>query len=269
MNVDIIDRQDAIEFLRKRRMVSRGEIWDGEKWVKSPKRRLPAHPRGPGASVDYINYGIRNSNGKIVAVARIGPAPYGNNPAKAALGEDLAPHAAYLMRQYAIGVTKQELLDFVRGYVDRLNSDMVDRGHDIRYLLSLDDPQAKLIEREGVRRNALAVTGKVYVESGALYGGVTGSAQKATRYITEDGEIRSIYQNGKSVMAQVMDDGLPLIREGRKHRFVWVLNSGNSLVNAAWARSLPASIRPPRWGEDLGWVQPRMLFPLRGKRKPI
>lgn len=89
-----------------------------------------------------INYGLINKQNKLVALARISVVPYGMSVVATAVGNAQAPHTAYLMHQIAAGITSQELVEFVQGYTARLHQDMKARGKDIRYLLSLDDPNA-------------------------------------------------------------------------------------------------------------------------------
>jgi len=273
MDVEIISRPEAMGFLARPQSAQRPRVWNGSGFAKGSKRRLPRHNRGPGAAVDFINYGLRNDRGKLVSVARIGPAPYGNAPVRAAVGVDLAPHTAYLMRQCAVGVSKEELQAFIRGYLARFRADMLSRNadreragkrpYDFRYLLGLDDPGERLIEtpRWGVLAEAGAATGQVYIQAGAFDAGETGGGKRPVRYIAPDGTVRAAYQNGKNRAADLAREGLPLIYEGRKRRFVWVLAARRSLEYAAWRRALPAWVREPEWGRDgLGWIQPRLLW---------
>ena len=98
----------------------------------------------------------RNASGKLVAVLRIGCAPHGNAPMIAAVGKDLAQHTAYLMRLAGVGLPADDLVGFVQASTLRFRSDMLVRNpererkglppRDYRYLLSLDDPFARLIE---------------------------------------------------------------------------------------------------------------------------
>lgn len=275
MNLEIISRLEAMRFLAKPQPARRPRVWNGSGFTKGCKRRLPRHNRGPGAAGDYINYGVRNDSGKLVAVARIGPAPYGNAPVRAAVGEDLAPHTAYLMRQCAVGISQDELQAFIRGYLARFRTDMLARNaersragkpsYDFRYLLSLDDPRERLIEtpRWGVLAEVNAATGRVYLQAGALDAGETGGGKRPVRYITSDGEVRATYRNGRSRAGDLARKGLPLIYEGRKRRFVWVLAARGTPEYAAWRRALPAWVKEPVWGQDgLGWIQPRLLWQL-------
>jgi hypothetical protein len=247
MEIRIITRQEAMRYLERHK-----------------------HPRGPGPNCDYINYGLINEHGKILAVARIAAAPYGNAPCKALLGPILAKNCVYLARQFAAGLTHQDLVEFVQGYTQRLHQDLLERGHDIRYLLSMDDPQEVLIEHPQIslRRLTRGVTGKTYVEAGALYAGKTRS-HKSGRYVDGDGRVRSTYRDGKTITAQVEQMGLPMITENQKQRFLFVLAARDSLQYRAWRNALPPGIREPVWGkETLGWVQPRLLFsPKRLLRK--
>jgi len=259
MDAQIISRQDAIAFLAKPKADWIDKLWDGTGF-NPQKYKTPRNTRGPGGAVDLINLGGYSPTGKLVCVARIGMAPYQNKPAIAAVGADLAPYTAYLMRLAGIGLEHADLVEFLTSAIQRLRSDLADRGRDFRYLLSLDDPTERLIEGDSVLRCSHAVTGKTYIEAGAMHAGVTRSKTQPTRYITGDGQIRSIYQNGVNIAAQVDASGQPVIREGQKHRFVWVLAPKGSPEYAAWRMALPAWIREPQWGKNgLGWTQPRLV----------
>lgn len=271
--VEVISRAEAISFLSKPAPSRVSRRWNGSGFEKGLKRKLPRHNRGPGAAVDYVNYGLRNQNGKLVAVARIGPAPYGNAPAKAAVSKPLARHTAYLMRQCAVGISRDELQAFIRGYLARFRGDMLARNigraqegkspFDFRYLLSLDDPQERLIEspRWGVLTEAGAATGKVYIRAGALDAGETSGGKRPVRYLAPDGTLRATYQNGKNHAARLARKGLPLIYESRKRRFVWVLAEPGTPEYVAWRKALPVWVKEPVWGQDgLGWIQPRLLW---------
>ncbi|HNT24198.1 MAG TPA: hypothetical protein PKM21_07530 [Anaerolineales bacterium] len=259
MHAHIIPRQEAIAFLAKPKADWVDRLWDGTGF-NPRKYKTPRNTRGPGGAVDLLNLGGYSPAGKLVCVARIGMAPYQNKPAIAAVGADLAPYTAYLMRLAGIGLEHSDLVEFLTNAIQRLRSDLVERGRDFRYLLSLDDPQERLIEGDGVLRCSRAVTGQVYIETGAMHAGMTRSKNQPTRYITDDGQIRSIYQNGVNIAAQVDASGRPVIQEGVKHRFVWVLGEKSSIEYATWRRVLPAWVREPEWGRSgLGWTQPRLL----------
>ncbi len=113
----------------------------------SVKKRLARNARGAGAKADLINYGLYNSNGKLIAVLHIGCAPYGNAPVIAAVGKDLAAHTAYLMRLAGIGLSADDLVGFVQASTLHFRTDMLARNpererkgpppRDYRYLLSL------------------------------------------------------------------------------------------------------------------------------------
>lgn len=96
--------------------------------LSNVKKRLMRNARGAGAKADLINYGLRNANGKLVAVLRIGCAPYGNAPVIAAVGKDLAQHTAYLMRLAGIGLSADNLVGFVQASTLRFRSDMLGRN---------------------------------------------------------------------------------------------------------------------------------------------
>jgi hypothetical protein len=248
--VEVISRPDAIAFLEAPRPV----------WVdvvgQLTKTKL-VRGRGPGSVVDVINYGLRNTHGKLVAVMRVGMPPYGGAPAKAAVGEALANKCLYLMRLSAIGISADDLREFVRGAIQRLPADTGGRFH---YLLSLDNPDDILIDGpDGFLAHNRAVTGQVYINSGALHAGITGNRRQATRYVAADGNIKSVYRNGENITADIEALGLRVIREGAKHRFVWVLAAqGPEYIRLR--KLLPAWVTDPRWGENVGWTQPRLLF---------
>ncbi|HNS37845.1 MAG TPA: hypothetical protein PKM01_08675, partial [Anaerolineaceae bacterium] len=104
MHAEIIPRQDAMDFLTHLQPKWLDRVWtDGV--LGNMKKRLMRNARGAGAKADLINYGLRNANGKLVAVLRIGCAPYGNAPVIAAVGKDLALHTAYLMRLAGVGLS--------------------------------------------------------------------------------------------------------------------------------------------------------------------
>jgi len=259
MQAHIIPRQEAIAFLAKPKADWVDRLWDGTGF-NPRKYKTPRNTRGPGGAVDLLNLGGYSPAGKLVCVTRIGMAPYQNKPAIAAVGADLAPYTAYLMRLAGIGLEHGDLVEFLTSTIQRLRSDLVERGRDFRYLLSLDDPTERLIESDSVLRCSHAVTGQVYIEAGAMHAGMTRSKNQPTRYITDDGQIRSIYQNGVNIAAQVDASGQSVIREGVKHRFVWVLAEQSSLEYAAWRRALPTWVSEPEWGlNGLGWTQPRLL----------
>ncbi len=275
MHAEIIPRQEAIAFLAHPQPAWLDKIWTGATLGRL-KVKVPRNRRGPGPSADLINYGAylngkvsASSTRRLVAVLRVAPCPYGNAPAKAALGADLAPHTAYLSRLGAAGISHTDLVAFLQSALARLRSDLRERGKDYRYLLSLDDPTARLIEMPGgfpfdKLRAGLSggngVTGKVYVEAGALDAGAT-RACEPTRYVDNQGRLRSVYQSGKNVAAKAAADGLRLIREGPKRRFVFILAPAGSVEYATWRQALPVWVREPTWGDNgLGWVQPRLLI---------
>jgi len=272
MHAEIIPRQDAMDFLTHLQPKWLDRVWtDGV--LSNVKKRLMRNARGAGAKADLINYGLRNANGKLVAVLRIGCAPYGNAPVIAVVGKDLAQHTAYLMRLAGVGLSADDLIGFVQASTLRFRADMLVRNHererkglplrDYRYLLSLDDPCARLIESPAwdILAASNAATGRVYLNAGALDAGVTNTRCSVTRYVDAQGCVRSVYQSGKNVAAEKAAEGLPIIREGFKHRFLWVLAPKGTLEYAAWRRALPRWVREPEWGENgLGWTQPRLLI---------
>lgn len=259
---EIVPRDEAIEFLQKPRA----------EWVDVVGRAVKAkivRGRGAGGAVDLINLGMRNENDRLVAVMRVGMAPYGGAPAVAAVGRNLASYCAYLMRLSAIGIDTETLRQFVRSAIERLPKDLAERGREFRYLLSLDNPDEILIDGlGGILAHNRAVTGKVYVDAGALHAGMTTTRRHATRYITPEGEVMSIYRNGKNIAADMEKRGCRVIVEGQKNRFLFVLAPTGSPQYAAWRRALPSWVTEPVWGENnLGWVQPRMLTDLINLRK--
>lgn len=265
----VISRPEAIAFLLKMRSYSLGEIWNGSGFVRGDKRKVSRHQRGAGAAVDVINYGLFK-DGEMVAVARIGMTPYEGAPARKAVGDANAPYTFYLMRQCALGVTHEELVTFIRTYTGRLRGDLEARNHkrvarkkkpyDPRYLLSLDDPNDRIIVNDifGVLVDSMHASGKIYVEADALYAGQTKTKQKAA-YVDRTGKIRSIYRCGKNRLDEARANAVQILEEGEKHRFVWVLAPKGSLEYAAWRRVLPAWVVDPIWGVNTGFVQPRML----------
>jgi len=267
MHPEIIPRQEAIDFLTHLQPRWLEKVWvDG--MLSSVKKRLMRNARGAGAKADLINYGLRNTNGKLTAVLRIGCAPYGNAPVIAAVGKDLASHTAYLMRLAGVGLSADDLVEFVQASTLRFRADLLDRNRDglsprdFRYLLSLDDPYARLIESQAwdILTASNAATGRVYLSAGALDAGMTHTRRAATHYVDAQGSIHSVYCSGKNLAAEKAAQGLRVIHEGAKHRFLWVLAPKGSLEYAAWRRALPHWIREPEWGEnDLGWIQPRLL----------
>ena len=177
--------------------------------------------------MDLICYGMRNENGKLTGVVRIGLAPYQNRPAVAAVGPDLAGYTLYLQRQAAIGVSHDDLVAFILWYTRQLRADILagnDRriAHgkaalDPRYLLSLDDPQALAIEGAELGIiEAGSATGRCYIDAGALPAGHTKAQRRPTRWVDEKGEIRSVYQCGKSILPELVQSGARLISEGQK-----------------------------------------------------
>ncbi len=257
ITAQVIARQEAITFLEKPK-----SDWARlltEQGISPSKYKTPRAARGAGGHVDLLNFGGYNTAGKLVVVMRVGMAPYQNKPVVAALGESLAPYTAYLMRLAGIGLSHDDLVGFVQSAITGLRPALLERGRNFRYLFSLDDPTERLVEGDGLLRCSHAVTGRVYVEAGALHAGMTKSGNHGGRYI-EDGKIRSTYQNGQNITAQVAASGQRIIQEGAKHRFVWVLAPDHSLEYAAWRRVLPAWVHEPEWGAyGLGWIQPRLL----------
>lgn len=246
MSAEIISRQAAIDFLNTPRPV----------WVevagKLTKAKL-VRGRGAGGAVDVINYGLHNARGKLVAVMRVGMPPYGGAPARAAMGRELAARCLYLMRLSAIGISADDLRSFVTSAIQRLPKDTNGR---FQYLLSLDSPDDILIDGpQGFLSATRAATGQVYQDAGALHAGTTSKRQHATRYISPDGSIKSIYRNGENIAGKVSSQGLRVIQEGIKHRFLWVLAAGPEY--ARLRKMLPAWVKDPK---PESWTQPRLLI---------
>ncbi len=266
---EIISRVAAIAFLSKTRSYSLEEVWNGSGFARGEKRKVSRHQRGPGGSVDVINYGLFK-DGSLVAVARIGMTPYQGAPARKAVGDANAPYTFYLMRQCAVGVTHEELVNFIRSYTGRLRDDLLARNpqrlargkktFDPRYLLSLDDPNDRIIINDifGVLVDSTHASGKIYVEAQALSAGQTQTRQKAA-YVDRCGKVRSIYRCGKNRLEEARANAVQVLQEGPKQRFVWVLAPKSSLAYVAWRRALPDWVVEPVWGVNAGWIQPRML----------
>lgn len=252
-SLEIIPRTEAIDILSK--PVPR-RTWFGRKY-QAPHRVS----RGPGAAVDFINYGLR-VDGKCRAVARIGPAPWGNRPVIAAVGLDLAPYTAYLMRLWGAGIGNDDLVTFLQNITLSFPRDMRRRNpeRDFRYLLSLDSMAGWLIE--GPRwLESPPVAGRVYHTAGALYAGVSRSRAQPTRYIDPaTGQVKSVYKNGRNLSSELRRQQVRFVKDGAKHRFVFILAEPDSPQYAAYRAALPAWVQEYEWGErGLGWIQPRLL----------
>jgi hypothetical protein len=264
-SLEIIPRTEAIDILNK--PVPR-RTWFGRNWRQAPHRVS----RGPGAAVDFINYGLR-VDGKCRAVARIGPAPWGNRPVIAAVGLDLAPYTAYLMRLWGAGIGSGDLVAFLRAVTLSFPRDMRRRDpeRDFRYLLSLDSMagwlSAKPLKVEGPRwLESPPVAGRVYHTAGALYAGVSRSRAQPTRYIDPaTGQVKSVYKNGRNLSAELRRQQVRFVKDGVKHRFVFILAEPDSPQYAAYRAALPAWVQEYEWGEHgLGWIQPRLLCDIMG-----
>lgn len=252
-SLEIIPRTEAIDILSK--PVPR-RTWFGLKY-QAPHRVS----RGPGAAVDFINYGLR-VGGKCRAVARIGPAPWGNRPVIAAVGLDLAPYTAYLMRLWGAGIGSADLVAFLRAVTLSFPRDMRRRDpeRDFRYLLSLDSMAGWLVE--GPRwLESPPVAGRVYHAAGALYAGISHSRAQPTRYIDPaTGQVKSVYKNGRNLSSELRRQQVRFVKDGVKHRFVFILAEPDSPQYAAYRATLPAWVQEYEWGErSLGWIQPRLL----------
>lgn len=260
-SVEIIPRQEAISILSK---PTYRRDWFGNKYL-SPYR----NSRGPGPAADHINYGLQ-VQGKCRAVIRIGKAPWGNRPVVGAIGADLANHCAYLSRLWGAGISSTDLADFIKQANLHFPYDMLVRrpGREVyRYLLSLDSMSGWLIENpQGGIFESPPIAGRIYHTAGALYAGTTKSMTRPTRYVTNDGQIRSLYQDGRTLKAELQQQpGVRLVDDGPKHRFVFILAEEGSLQYAAYRNVLPPWVQAFEWGEgSLGWIQPRLLVRLFG-----
>lgn len=221
------------------------------------KFKTSRHRRGPGGAADLINYGYGDPPR---IVMRIGPAPFGNRPVLAALGKDLASYGAYVMRLAGAGVTAEEMENFVKACALRFRVDMLSRERDFRYLVSLDDPNGWLIEAASILESP-AYAGKIYQKAGFLSGGFSKTRRQPTQFVDTDGQLRSIYSNGKNLLtAGLLPAGARLVDSGPKRRFVRVLAEKGSLEYAAWRRVLPAHVVELQEDPLLDWVQPRLLI---------
>jgi hypothetical protein len=254
-NIEIIPRREAIDILSK---PAPRRTWFGQKY------RLPYRvSRGPGPAVDLLNYALQ-VNGKYRAIIRIGKAPWANRPAIAAVGPELAAKAAYLARLWAAGISSEDLVEFIK-QVNLSFPHEIRRRHPTRspfhYLLSLDSMAGWLIESPyGSIFESPPLAGRIYHRAGALYAGQTQSA-KPSRYMTEDGQVRSLYNDGRTLTSQLQQQGARLIDDGRKHRFVFIAGAApGSLEYVAYRAVLPPWVGEYEWGEQgLGWIQPRLL----------
>lgn len=247
MDTRIINRQEAKTFLLKPKY---RQILGGI------KIRTTRHNRGPGGAGDLINYGLV-SHGKILGVMRIGPAPFGNQPVIAAIGRDLAPYASYIMRLNAIGISKDDLEEFVKVCLARFRGDMQTRGRDLRYLVSLDDPKGWLIDGAHIFESG-PCAGHIYQKCGALSAGHSKTRTQPTQWVNGSGELRSIYNQGKNIINDLPSDAR-LINAGPKQRFVFVLAPRGSVEYSAWRRALPRHVVELEQDQNLNWVQPRLL----------
>lgn len=256
-SVEIIPRAEAIDILSR---PATRHTWFGHKY-KAPHRVS----RGPGGAVDLVNYGLRVDD-KCRAVVRIGPAPWANRPVIAAVGADLAPYTAYLMRLWGAGISSNDLAAFLRALTLRFPRDMRDRrpARDFRYLLSLDSIAGWLIESpRGGLFESPPVAGRIYHAAGALHAGVSRSPAQPTRYVDPaTGRVKSVYKNGRNMIADLRRQGdIQFVHDGPKHRFVFILAEPGSLQYAAYRAALPEWVQAYEWGRhSLGWIQPRLFF---------
>lgn len=254
--IEIIPRKQAIEILSQ---PSPRKTWFGEKY-----RSAHRTSRGPGPAADHINYGLMIGH-KCRAVIRLGNAPWGNRPVMAAVGTDLASTTVYLSRLWAAGIASEDLVAFIRQVNCRFPHDLLVRHPErppYRYLLSLDSMAGWIIEDpQGNIFESPPVAGRIYHQAGALYAGTTTQMKGPTRYL-KDGRVRSIYQDGRTLRAELaQQEGISLVADGPKHRFVFVLAEENSPEYAIYRTALPPWVRSFEWGEgSLGWIQPRLLI---------
>jgi hypothetical protein len=125
---ELISRDEALAFLTARQSSRKTrEAWTSKNgaepgWNVPIRRTTARHSRGGGPGVDYANYGARNAYGRLVMVCRLAPAPYGGAPVKKVFGE-LAPHAVYLSRLCGVGVSSDDLVEFLKRSLYRFPED--------------------------------------------------------------------------------------------------------------------------------------------------
>jgi len=84
-----------------------------------------------------------------------------------------------------------------------------------------------------------AATVRVYRRAGALDTGMTNARCAATHYIDAQGSIHSVYSSGKNLAVENTSGRLPIIYEGAKNRFLWVLAPNGTLEYTTWRLVLP------------------------------
>lgn len=247
--IEQIDRPTGMSFLAK-------EVRTRD--VFGVKITTTRHRRGPGAAVDLVNYGLIVA-GKPRAVIRFSPAPFGNAPVIAAIGQPLARHGAYLMRLAGVGISSEDLVTFVRSSLLKFRADQLRKERDFRYIVSLEEPKGWLID--GIKLfEAPAYAGKVYQTAGALSAGRSKTKTQPTRYVDQVGQVHSVYRGGQNMhQAGTLPAGARLVESGSKQRYVFVLAPANSLEYKAWRAVLPAHVVELAEDEGLNILQPRLL----------
>jgi hypothetical protein len=133
-------------------------------------------------------------------------------------------------------------------------------------MLSLESMAGWLIESPyGSIFESPPLAGHIYHRAGALYAGQTKSGAQPTRYVDPTTQqIKSVYRAGHNTISELRQEGIPLIDDGPKHRFVFITGvAPGSLEYAACRAALPDWVREYEWGEHgLGWIQPRLLVAL-------
>ena len=121
---------------------------------------------------------------------------------------------------------------------------------DKRYLLSLDDPEARLVRGTvGTLTDSPPFSGSIYARAGALTAGMTNARRQPTRWIDpQSGELRSVYAGGRNLLPELRERGVRLIREGAKRRYVFVLAPEGSPLYASYRAALPHSPVGPARG---------------------
>jgi hypothetical protein len=68
---------------------------------------------------------------------------------------------------------------------------------------------------------------------------MTNARCAATHYIDAQGSIHSVYSSGKNLAVENTSGRLPIIYEGAKNRFLWVLAPNGTLEYTTWRLVLP------------------------------
>jgi hypothetical protein len=193
-------------------------------------------------------------------------APWGNRPAIAAVGVSLANQTAYLSRLWASGISSEDLVTFIQTVNLQFPREMQRRRPDripYRYVLSLDSMSGWLIDQPkySIFEESLPVAGRIYYQAGALHAGSTEDRSRPSLYIDPaTKQVRSLYQDGRSMARELNLQEVALIDDGPKHRFVFILAPRGSAEYMSYRKALPSHCREWEWGENsVGWIQPRLL----------